>query len=100
MRKKIIGIVLVVIAIVVGCITYKVYANNLQKEKENQRRYRKGDFRLYLRYLCGCFFSVYFGVFRGDVRQCHRCFHGAGVYQRTKGTGQPLCLSSDFPKAE
>ena len=35
MRKKIIGIVLVVIAIVVGCITYKVYANNLQKEKEN-----------------------------------------------------------------
>ena len=35
MRKKIIGIVLVVIAIIVGCITYKVYANSLQKEKEN-----------------------------------------------------------------
>ena len=33
MRKKIIGIVLVVIAIIVGCITYKVYANSLQKEK-------------------------------------------------------------------
>lgn len=35
MRKKIIGIVIVVIAIIVGCIGYKVYATNLQKEKEN-----------------------------------------------------------------
>ena len=35
MRKKIIGIVIVVIAIIVGCISYKVYATNLQKEKEN-----------------------------------------------------------------
>lgn len=35
MRKKIIGIVMVVAVIVIGCITYKVYASNLQKEKEN-----------------------------------------------------------------
>lgn len=35
MRKKIIGIVIVVMAIIVGCISYKVYATNLQKEKEN-----------------------------------------------------------------
>lgn len=35
MRKKIIGIVIVVMAIVAGCISYKVYATNLQKEKEN-----------------------------------------------------------------
>lgn len=38
MRKKIIGSILVVMAIVIGLISYKVYATSLQKEKDNLQK--------------------------------------------------------------
>lgn len=38
MHKKIIGSILVVMAIVIGLISYKVYATSLQKEKDNLQK--------------------------------------------------------------